>query len=97
MDNLKLVLVGVMCSIMLMGCSAAKNHAATTQTDTPRATSAAANPAAGNDTMTDDIKNGADKARDAAGNVIDDAGNIVEDAGDAVNDAADSVGNAVKE
>ena len=92
MDNLKLVLVGVMCSIMLMGCSAAKNHAATTGTDTPRATAAT-----GNDTMTDDIKTGANKARDAAGNVIDDAGNIVEDAGDAVNHAADSVGNAVKE
>ncbi|MBQ3427259.1 MAG: hypothetical protein IJH37_08970 [Clostridia bacterium] len=97
MENFKLVLIGTMCALMLMGCStAANNHAATTQTDKPRSTAAAEKPTAGNDTIADDIKNGADKARDTAGNVVDDAGNIVEDTGDAIDHAADSVGDAVK-
>ena len=97
MEHFKLIMIGTMCALMLMGCgTAAQNHAATTSTDSPRSTAAAAKPTAGNDTVTDDIKNGTDSARDAAGNMADEAGNIVEDAGDAVDHAADSVGDAVK-
>ena len=94
MKAIKLLFIGAIFSVLLVGCSASENHQNTTQTDPPATEDVQSSPTSLPEGYTRD-ENGT--IRDAAANIIDDAGNIIDDAGNMIQDAADGVGNAVKD
>lgn len=94
MESIKLLLIGIIFSMFLTGCSSSENHQNTTQTDPPATEDVQITPTALPNGYTRDDDG---TIRDAAGNIIDDAGNIIDDAGNIIQDAANGVGNAVKD
>lgn len=94
MKSIKLLLTGVIFSMLLASCSARENHQNTTQTNSPAPQHTENNASPLPEGYTRDEHG---TVRDAAGNIIDGAGNIIDDAGNIVQDAANGVGDAVKD
>ena len=76
MKTLKTALAGVLCLLMLVGCSSQKNYDNTAATNQPQSTDS--------NTVRDDAGNMVDDA----GNVVEDAGDAV---GDAAKDVGDTI------